>query len=453
MKRHTYQNGRCYRKPKGRSFHGDGQTVLEDCLESERSIVTGRPSMQEFLDIVGREMKIRAYQRGTIKTYLSCIRNLLRWLGRKPHFVNRESVRCFLETLVDGGIDSSSLAVYISAIRTVFDKLCGREVTKGLASPRRRKRLPVVPNRKEVMLLLKAAPSLRDKLLIGLMYATGVRVSEVCRLKWSDLDFTANQIRVSEGKGRVDRLVVLPKSFHGLLQHLCEFSEGPDSEDSSQFLFPGAEAGRYLSTRTVERVVSRVARIAGISKRITPHCLRHAFATHLLEHGTDIRFIQKMLGHARLETTTIYTRTAEMRGSPMVSPLDQVQAEVKAEGLTDVANVKTEIDAQPNTEVELNQRPHVGRMKVELKMIDDRMAEAMIHISASSTNISLDGIVVTKHEHGWVELQVPVFERWNKEILDLPVHVRSRLQEQEFFELVRKRVIAEFARLNQHSVV
>ena len=169
------------------------------------------------------------------------------------------------------------------------------------------------------MWLLEAATSLRDKLLLGLMYATGLRISEVVRLRWRDIDFDRNSIFVRQGKGRSDRMVVLPESYRTLFR---ELSAKHDKEDH---LFPGQRKGRYMSPRTVQRIMQRTLEIAGINKRATPHSLRHSFATHSFEDGHDIRRIQKLLGHARLETTTIYVKVAQPSDpSAFTSPIDRL---------------------------------------------------------------------------------------------------------------------------------
>ena len=208
---------------------------------------------------------------------------------------------------MDAGVGSSHVDNHLSAIRSAFDKMCGCAVTLGLESPRRPNRLPVVLSQEEIMRLLEAAPSLRDKLLLGLMYATGARVSEAVRLRWRDFDFDRRVVSIWQGKGRVDRQVMLPMSFEPLLRQLSKAFQ------PRNFVFPGQRPGRYLSPRSAARVMERALKIAGIKKGCGCHSLRHAFATHLFEFGTDIRYIQKLLGHAKLETTTIYyAQIAEM---------------------------------------------------------------------------------------------------------------------------------------------
>ena len=221
--------------------------------------------------------------------------------------------------MVDAGAAAGTVANHLAAIRTTFDKFCLRQVTLGLIVPRRAKKLPVILSSQEVVTILQAAPSLRDKLILGLMYATGMRVSEVVRVKWKDVDFDRRLINVWQGKGRTDRQVMLPQCYESLLRELGRGFGGDD------YLFPGERRGRYLSPRTAQRIMERAVRIAGIKKRATPHSLRHAFATHSFEDGCDIRRIQKLLGHVRLETTTIYVKVAQPSDpARMTSPLDKL---------------------------------------------------------------------------------------------------------------------------------
>lgn len=312
----TYNDGTHYRIARGRRATRD---AVEDRKSTVHPIVHGTPSVDEFLRAVERELKIRNYERSTIKAYMTSLRRFLTWFGLKPHQVTVEDVRCYLELLADGGAGPSTLAMNITAVRTSFDKFCGRDVTLGLATPRKKKRLPVVPSRVEVVSLLEAAKSTSDKLLLGLMYASGLRVSEVVRLIWSDIEFDRNLIRVRQGKGKKDRLVLLPEIFRPALLRMAGLHK------PTVFLFPSPEnEKRHLSPRTVERVLESCRKNTQIAKKLTPHSLRHGFATHLLENGVDIRFIQRMLGHVNLETTTIYTRVAKVGESGIRSPIDSL---------------------------------------------------------------------------------------------------------------------------------
>jgi site-specific recombinase XerD len=416
----TYNNGQPYVQARGRYAPRkqveDRQRRSHAVLDLDREM----PTSGSFIHRILREMKIRFYQQKTMRNYRHALGGFLRWFGNRPHLVSREDVRCYLEVLVDGGASASWVSVHLSSIRTAFDKMCGRDVTLGLETPRRPKTLPVVLSPQEVVRLLEATPSLRDKLLLGLMYATGVRVSEVVKLRYRDLDFDRRTISVWQGKGRSDRQVMLPVSFEPVLKGLAA-AHGPDS-----FLFPGAKPGRYLSPRSVRNVMARAMQIAGIGKKASPHSLRHSFATHLFENNTDIRRIQKLLGHAKLETTTIYTRTAAKSNGAVQSPLDVLARTRRREG----------------------PKP-VGRMRLELTLRPDQdgsppIADAVLHILTKPRTIRLRGIVVREPRVGWVTLEIPPLEAWEEPLRWLTREERERVQSPGFYRLLQEHVTRKY---------
>jgi site-specific recombinase XerD len=372
-------------------------------------------------------MKIRFYQPKTVKAYRNALRQFLRWYRGRPHQVTREDVRCYLEFMVDGGAGSSWVGVNLSAIRTAFDKMCGRDVTLGLESPRRPKRLPVVLSTKEVMRLLGAAIMLRDKLLLGLLYATGVRVSEVVRLRWRDIDFDRRCINVWQGKGRKDRLVLLPLSFETLLKSLSANAEADD------FLFPSSQPRRHLSPRTVGRVMQRTLEIAKITKRATPHSLRHSFASHSLTNGMDIRFIQKLLGHMHLETTTIYTRVALPNHRSMQSPLDVMEG-------------------KKPVPIRAKSKPAVGRLQIHMRPAPDSTepkAQVTLAVQTETRSIYFTGIVVRQQRPGWHTLELPALEDWNEPASWLTPPQRERFVSPEFYKMLEGEISRRFTALLQ----
>ena len=364
-----------------------------DRYSTVHPIVSGFPTTAQFHRAFVRELKIRCYQPKTIKSYRNILSRFLKWFGNMPHKVSREDVRCYLEDLVDGGAKSDYISQSLAVIRTAFDKFNGRQVTLGLATPRRPKRVPVVLSENEVRQILQAARSLRDKLLIGLMYATGMRISEVTKLRWNDFDFQRLTVSIWNAKGKSDRQVTLPQSYAPLLKELASrFSK-------TDFVFPGErKSGRFLTARTGQRIVARTVQLAGISKRITPHGFRHAFATHLLEHGTDIRFIQKLLGHVRLETTTIYTKVAVLKQTAVTSPLDRVMA-------TPATRPTAEAGPRP-----------VGQMSIQVHRETKHVAAATLSIQSLANRraapVVLGGIRLTQSRPGWVAIELPHVDEW-----------------------------------------
>ena len=260
-----------HRSGGGRGRKATRDAVVDVLAQKDRpSVVKGTPTTTEFLQRICGELLMRCYEKGTISTYQSQIVALMRWHGGQPHQVSRENVREYLVMLADTGASASKLSGALSAIRTVFDDLCCRQITIGFVTPRRSKKLPSILSPEEVQRLIDSCRSQRDKMLVSLMYATGLRVSEVAKLTWQDVDFDRNCINVVRGKGRVDRRVMLPESYRGLLQSLST------SAGTRGFVFPG-EGGRdnrHLSVRTIQRCVENAVGLAGIAKRVTPHSLR-----------------------------------------------------------------------------------------------------------------------------------------------------------------------------------
>ncbi|MEM7455423.1 MAG: tyrosine-type recombinase/integrase [Planctomycetota bacterium] len=408
MPNHTYNNGQPYSKAQGRAA---SRHYVEDRKSTCHPIVRGTPTREEFVTEVVREMKIRAYKQGTIKVYKSRLRSFLDWFGDRPHRVSRQTVRAYLELLVDGGAEPATLAGNISALRTAFDKFCGRDVTLGLATPRETKKLPVVPSRNEIVLLLNAASSRRNKLLIGLAYAGGFRVSELCRLRWEDFDFDRNTIHIKQGKGSVDRVVFLPASFRDQLVMLAELS------GQNGYVFSSSSPERHLSPRTVGRVITATRIAAGIQKPISPHSLRHAFATHLLENGADIRFVQKMLGHAKLETTTIYTRLARPNENAGRSPLDCVTAQ-RAEDTLQIRTCTPDVTSRSS-----------------------RNLTADVTLQTNHGTIILRNVEGSLGESGWIRASLPTIDRWHGEF------GFNRKSGHEFDQLVFERVRLELLKV------
>ena len=275
----------------------------------------------------------------------------------------------------------------------------------------------------EVVRVLQAAPSLRDKLLLGLIYATGVRVGEVVRLRWRDVDHDRSVLNVWQGKGRRDRQVMLPKSFAPMLHQLAVAAHADD------FIFAGRRSGRHLSTRAAQRAMERATQIAGIGKKVSCHSLRHAFATHLLERGADIRFIQKLLGHLRLETTRLYTKVAVAAAETIESPLDQI--------------------LHPRTSprvlrAEASPPPAVGTMRISLTPTGPDRSTAKLTITSETAPVVLDGITVKEGRPGWVSIDVPPLEAWSERLLWLTPPQRERLSSPQFFQRLQQLLAERF---------
>jgi site-specific recombinase XerD len=194
------------------------------------------------------------------------------------------------------------------------------DLVRHLTSVHKPRRAPVVLNQDEVIRLLATAPGLKYKAAFGVAYGAGLRVSEVVALKVSDIDSKRMTLRVEQGKGQRDRYVMLSPQ---LLEWLREWWRAARPQ---AWLFPGQNPVNPMSARQLSRAVRTAAQAAGIAKRVSPHTLRHSFATHLLEQNVDIRVIQVLLGHAKLETTALYTRVAVNTIRDVTSPLERLGA-------------------------------------------------------------------------------------------------------------------------------
>ena len=395
------------------------------------------PDADEFQRIVDRELKIRFYQAPTRKSYRVVVGGFLRWLGRPPHTASRDDVREWLELLVDGRASSSWVSVHLSALRTVFDKMCGRSITLGLVTPRRAHKLPTVLSGEAVQRLLVAAPSLKEKLFLSLLYATGMRISEGVQVRFGDVDAERRQLKVVQGKGRRDRIVTLPDSLAPLLDRLARSAKTDD------FIFASPESpARHVCSRTAHRWMTRAVALAHLPESTTCHSLRHSFATHLLEHGVDVRFIQKLLGHLRLETTTLYIRLAVPRGGGVTSPLDLLHRsrDAEARGLTAPA-------AAPTT-------TPTGRMRIEIALRPTGSADVAIVVQDNSGGppVKLGGIVVEEARPGFFTLQLPPLEDWRPALSFLDDDLRARVDDVGFYDRLRDAVVARFVEARKRSL-
>jgi len=244
-------------------------------------------------------LKLRGYSPRTIRQYTLDIRRFLRWVKKPPEGVSPEDVSEYLSQLANSGLSPRTLQRRIASLRTFYRFLERRGLVEEnpvkVDRPRVGRRLPTVLTRAEVERLLRAVETERERVIVRLLYFTGMRVSELCSLTWDRVDLSEGVIRVL-GKGNKERMVLVDPETAEVLRRWRERSRGDR-------VVP-------LSPRTVQRIVRRVARRAGINKRVTPHVLRHSMATHLLEAGADIRAIQELLGHASLSTTQVYTHVS-----------------------------------------------------------------------------------------------------------------------------------------------
>ena len=271
------------------------------------------------------DMRMRKLEPKTRTAYQRAVKKLATFLNRSPDTATVEDLRRFQLYLVDQGTSPMTINATISGLKFFFDVTLGRsELMARMQTVREPQRLPVVLSREEVARLIAAAPNPKSQTALSVAYATGLRVSEVVSLKVTDIDSKRMTLRVEQGKGRKDRYAMLSPLLLERLRAWWRLAHAQGKMLPGGWLFPGLNPVESLTTRQLNRAVHMAAETAKINKRVSMHTLRHSFATHLLEQKVDIRVIQVMLGHKKLETTSIYTHVATEILREVVSPLEAV---------------------------------------------------------------------------------------------------------------------------------
>lgn len=272
------------------------------------------PLRQRYIE----DLRLKNFSAGTIKVYVHAVAKFARHFGRSPETLGGEDVRAYLVQLLDRGVTRSSCVVVRNALRHFFTDTLGRsDCLARVPRPKRERRLPVVLSREEVQRLFAAITNLKQKALFMVAYDAGLRLSELLHLRVEDIDSQRMVIRIRQGKGKKDRYARLTP---GLLQLLRQYWR---EYRPQTWLFPGASPDKRYDLATPGHLLKKACRRAGISKRVSMHTLRHSFATHLLEAGTNLRVIQQMLGHEQIQTTCLYTHIslAELRDAPSTMEL------------------------------------------------------------------------------------------------------------------------------------
>jgi integrase/recombinase XerD len=268
-------------------------------------------------------MVLAGYSPRTRKVYLGHVRRFLRWAEVPPAELGHEDVKEYLlYQAEERGVSRSTHGQILSSVRLLFKKVFERvdSPVERIPRPKRRRKLPHVLSREEARRIVSAHRNPTHRAIVALLYSSGVRVSELVRLRPTDLDRDRGLIHVRAGKGGKDRVTLLSdRAAEAVDRHRARWEIRSRPQ---RWLFPSPDPEHHLTDRTVQKIVRAAARRAGIQKRVTPHVLRHSFATHLLESGVDLRYIQQLLGHASSRTTEIYTHVSQRDLSRIRSPLD-----------------------------------------------------------------------------------------------------------------------------------
>ncbi|HBC75507.1 MAG TPA: hypothetical protein DC017_11785 [Candidatus Wallbacteria bacterium] len=266
------------------------------------------------------ELISRRYSKSTIKSYVHHVENFMEFIDKPSSYATEADVKSYVLSLaVDKEFSTSSMNIAINAIKFFLSEILDKNyITSVIKRPRKDKKLPVVLSSEEVKKILGVTKNFKHNLLLMIIYSCGLRVGEAVNLKFEDVDFDRRMLKIRSGKGRKDRYTIISNAALASLKiYMKPFSP-------SDWIFPGTPSKNHITTRTAEKVFETALKNAAIKKSAGIHSLRHSFATHLLESGVDIRYIQQLLGHVNLKTTEIYTHVSTKHIEKIVSPLDSI---------------------------------------------------------------------------------------------------------------------------------
>ena len=267
----------------------------------------------EVLQKVETELKIRGMSKQTISTYSLHCRKFLEFIQKSPIEITEDDVKSYLAEKMSHDAAPRSVALTKAAITFMTNEILGKTIK--IKTPKTPRSVPEVLSREEIKLLLDHAKSDKHKLIIELLYSSGLRLSELINMKLEHLEMDKRHGWVRGGKGGKDRMIILSDK---VIEHIRQFC----GDRNTGYLISGR--GEQLSRRAVQKALDEIATRAKITKKVHPHMMRHSFATHLLDAGTDIRKIQVLLGHADLSTTQIYTQVSNEEIKKIKSPMDNL---------------------------------------------------------------------------------------------------------------------------------
>ncbi len=271
--------------------------------------------MSDLIDIITQELKIRNYSPKTIKAYCGVARDLYGFYKKPLRLLTKEEIKKYLLHRQEKGLSSQTISLYANAINFIFKEVYRQKDFEKLSHPKRNQKLPVVLTRIEVQEIINKTTNSKHKMMISIAYGAGLRVSELIRLKTADINLDELTITIRHSKGKKDRLTVLPKKE---IYNLRQLLAGKEQND---FVFESNRGGK-MTEMSAQKMFYGALKKARIKKQATFHSLRHSFATHLLENGVDVRYVQELLGHANIRTTQIYTKLTNPALKNIKSPLD-----------------------------------------------------------------------------------------------------------------------------------
>lgn len=272
----------------------------------------------ERLKKLSTDLKLRGFSQQTLKMYLFYNQKFLEYTKKQPEDLTEDDIKDYLAfKYSDDSLSNASIALIKAAIKFLFTETLGKKFAD-IKTPKKSNKLPVVLNKNEILSLIQKTENMKHKLIIELLYSSGLRLSECVNLKYSNIDLNEGIGWVRSGKGSKDRIFIISEIFKKDLLHYIENTKS----NTKSYIF--LVNGKKMSTRGIQYAIKTAAKRAGIEKDVHVHTLRHSFATHLLENGVDIRKIQKLLGHSNLQTTQIYTQVSSEEIKKIKSPLDML---------------------------------------------------------------------------------------------------------------------------------
>ena len=305
----------------GESSETETRGTAGETLDDQRCLEASRHLPERFsaywASMLEAELRSRKYSPKTIRSYVYYNRDFCRTMGKEAENITSEDIKEYLASLdKKKDLATSSMNLAISALKFFYAQVLEKDIISAQHRPRQDKRLPNILSKQEVRLLLDTEKNPKHRLLLMLVYSSGLRVSEAVTLRREHIDPGRKTVFVRAGKGRRDRYTLLSDRAARFLEEYCSLYE------ITEWLFPGQPSSRHLSIRSAQNIFDKALAKAGIQRPLSIHSLRHSFATHLLESGTDIRYIQNLLGHSNLRTTERYTHVARRSLLRIKSPLD-----------------------------------------------------------------------------------------------------------------------------------
>jgi len=269
---------------------------------------------KELIQKIENELKLRNYSRKTIKSYLRCLADYFGFIKIVKKDPDVELIKKYLRLKQEKGLSPQTINLSLNAIKYLYRDIFKSQKTISLKFSKTSKKLPIVLSRQELAEIIRLIEKLKHKLIVALSYGAGLRVSEAVNLRVRDLDFDNSFIHIKEAKGGKDRITLLPEAIK---KELTDFVL---SRKGDALVFENGRGGR-LTERSAQKIFEKALKKSGIKKDATFHSLRHSFATHLLENGVDVRYVQELLGHQNIRTTQIYTKVTSPSLKNIKSPL------------------------------------------------------------------------------------------------------------------------------------